>query len=97
MVDGIPTLWEKFPLTNVEDLELLIPKFELHEGVTQGKTCVLGKLIAERMLSKEMIRSTLIQCWKPTGYLFFKILGANWFLIEFDNPRDKEQVMVGQH
>lgn len=81
MENGIPTSWEKFSLTDVEDLELSIPKVELHEGVTRGKTCVLGKLIVERMVSKEMIQSTLIQCRKPTGNLFFKILGAIWFLI----------------
>ena len=55
MANEFPTLWGKFSLTDVKDLELLIPKVKLQEGVTQGKTCVLGKLIAERMVSKETI------------------------------------------
>jgi hypothetical protein len=47
MVDKLPTLWENFSLTKVEDLELLIPKVELQDGLSWGKTCILGKLIMD--------------------------------------------------
>lgn len=44
---------------------------------------MIGKLIVERMVSKEFIKSTLIRGWKPTGSTSFKVLGTNLFLIEF--------------
>ena len=49
-----------------------------------------------QIVSKDMIRSTLLQCWKPLENLTFKVLSENWFLIEFDNPKDKEQVLIGR-
>jgi hypothetical protein len=45
---------------------------------------------------KRMIQSTPLPWWKPLGNLFFKVLRANHFLIEFDNPMDKERVMMGR-
>jgi hypothetical protein len=83
-------LWENFSLTEVEDLEFAIPKVELKNGVTRGQSCILGKLIMDRIMSREEICFTLLQWWKPLGNLTFKVLGKNRFLIEFDNPRDKE-------
>jgi hypothetical protein len=94
MADELPTLWENFSLTEVEDLELSIPKDDLQNGVSRGRACVIGKLIVDRMVSKETIRSTLLPGWDPEGDLSFKVLGANRFLIEFDDPSDKERVMA---
>jgi hypothetical protein len=40
MADELPTLWENFSLTKVEDLELSIPKDDLQNGVSQGRACL---------------------------------------------------------
>ena len=37
---------------------------EVHDGVARGKFCVLGKLIADRMVSREIIKTTLMRWWK---------------------------------
>jgi hypothetical protein len=77
-------------------LELSIPKVELQNGVSRGKTCILGKLVVDRLVRKKTIRSTLLPWWNPKGNLFFKVLGANRFLIGFDDPSDKERILVGR-
>jgi hypothetical protein len=33
-----------------------------------------------------------MQWWKLSDRITFKVLGENLFLIEFDNPKDKESV-----
>jgi hypothetical protein len=33
----------------------------------RGKTCLVGKLIADHLVSKEIIRATLLRGWKPSG------------------------------
>ena len=79
-----------------EDLELSFQKVELNEGETFGQAYVLGKLVANHLVSREAIRSSLMQWWKPLDSLTFKTLGENLFLIEFDNLKDKERVPEGR-
>jgi hypothetical protein len=68
-----------------------IRKQALKETVHCGRTCVVGKLIAKRMISKETIRATLLKGWKPFGFhrKWLQVLGKNLFLIDFWNERDK--------
>jgi hypothetical protein len=75
-------------------MEVAIQKVELQEGVTVDQSCVLRKLVADKMVSRETIKSTIMQWWKPLDNLSIKVLGENMFLIEFADPRDKERVMV---
>ena len=65
----------------------------LNEGETFGQVCVLGKLMADRLVSRETIRSSILQWWKPEDSITFKVLGKNLFLIEFVDPKDKERVL----
>ena len=75
---------------------VIVSKAELHEGVTFGQSCVLGKLLVDRMVSRETIRSSLMQWWKPSETISFKVLGENLFLIEFANPKGKARVLEGR-
>jgi hypothetical protein len=65
-------------------------------GDNLGKACIVGKLIADRMVSKEVIKTAMIQWWKPEENLSFKVLGENMFLIEFTKVGDKERVLEGR-
>jgi hypothetical protein len=68
----------------------------LKKGKSYGKACVLGKLVADRLVSDETIKSTLVNWWKPSENISFKVLGENMFLIEFGDIEDKERVLVGR-
>jgi hypothetical protein len=57
-------------------------------GTDRGRICVVGKLIADHMVSKETICSTLLPGWKPSGTPSFKVLGDNLFLVNFVDVRD---------
>jgi hypothetical protein len=76
--------------------ELEIQKTEVKGVIQRGKTCIVGKLLFDRIVSKETIKSTLL-CWgKLLASFTFKILGGNLFLIEFEVAYDKARVLEGR-
>ena len=96
MVDDLSTLWGNLSLTEDEDLELSFGQADLNKGETYGQVCVLGKLMADRLVSKETICTSMVQWWRPEESFTFKVLGDNLFLIEFVDPKDKERVLDGR-
>jgi hypothetical protein len=96
MADELPRLWEKFNLTETEDVELEIPGGKFQKVVSRGKTCIIGKLIADRLVSKELLKDSLSRWWKIKGEPSFKVLGDNLFLIDFTYKEDKERVLARQ-
>jgi hypothetical protein len=56
----------------------------------------MGKLIADRLISKETIRSKLIRGWRPLRKISFTVLGENLFLLEFQYECDRIRVLEGR-
>ena len=50
----------------------------------------------DRIIRKDIIKATLIRGWKPTGTISLKVVGANFFLVEFEHVCDKLRVMDGR-
>jgi hypothetical protein len=50
---------ENFSLTKEEDWEIKIQHVDMQEVVLYGKNGIVGKLIADRLVSKEAIKTTL--------------------------------------
>lgn len=96
MEDDLTRMWGNFSLSEVECAELEIQDQTWEIGVHQGKNCVVGKLIADHLVSKEIIRNTLLRGWKPSGTPSFKVLGDNLFLVDFVTGRDKQRVLEGR-
>jgi hypothetical protein len=96
MADDLTSMWGKFSLMEEEDAKVSFQKVELHDGVTFGQACVLGKLLSDKMVSREMIWQSLVQWRKLEECISFKVLGENLFLIEFTNPKVKERVLEGR-
>lgn len=96
MADEISRMWGNFTLTEEEGIEVVAPEEVLSEIVLKGQLCLVGKLLADRMVGKESIRSKLILGWRPTGSISFKALGENLFLIEFEYSCDKDRVLEGR-
>ena len=78
MADDLPR--DQLSLMESKDAEVSIQKVELQRVVSRGQACVIGKLIAKRMVSKETIKMELMKWWRPLKNLSFKVLGENLFL-----------------
>jgi hypothetical protein len=96
MEDEMNKLWEKFSLMEEEDEEVFAPEEEVEPMVERGSACVVGKLLADKTVGKDVIRAPLIRAWQPTGNVTFKNLGTNLFLIEFQYEWDKIRIMEGR-
>jgi hypothetical protein len=94
MAEDLP--WDQMALTESEDVEVNIQSAEIQGVVSRGQNCVIGKLLADRLVSKETIKKGLMKGWKPKEKLSFKVLGDNLFMIDFVDLKDKERVLEGR-
>jgi hypothetical protein len=96
MGDELLNLWKNLSLAEGEDGELEIQTTEVAKMVQRGQLCVVGRLVSERMVSKETIKTTLVRLWRLSKSFTFKVLGENLFLIEFELVKDKTRVLEGR-
>jgi hypothetical protein len=95
MADDLSRMWENFSLLEEEDEEVDVQANDFQEVTVRGRDCVVGKLVADRYVSKETIKTTLQGLWRSKG-MSFKALGENLFIIEFEKSRDKKRVLDGR-
>ncbi|XP_059436686.1 uncharacterized protein LOC132169716 [Corylus avellana] len=96
MADEVTRMMENFSLLEEEQLELEIPKQKMKGTAQRGKQCLVGKLIADHLVSKDTIRAKLIRGWKPSGNLSSRVLGENLFFLEFEHEWDKIRFLEGR-
>jgi hypothetical protein len=94
MTEDLP--WDQMVLTESEDVEVNIQSAEIQGVVSRGQNYVIGKLLADRLVSKETIKKGLMKGWKLKEKLSFKVLGDNLFMIDFVDLKDKERVLEGR-
>jgi hypothetical protein len=96
MEDDLTILMEKFTLTGVEQDGLVVEEEDVEEISIKGLHCLVGKLISERVIGKDAIRTAMKRGWRPRGTVSFKVLGENLFLVEFEDEWDKIRVLEGR-
>jgi hypothetical protein len=96
MANDMEKLWENFHLKEEKSVVVAVHEENLEDYTSKGQDCLVGKLIAERIVGKDTIRKSIVRWWKPTGSLSFKVLGENLFLIEFEYSWDKSRVLEGR-
>jgi hypothetical protein len=96
MEEDLTKQWEKFNLLDAEIEEIDAPDATMEPLVERGTACIVGKLLADRTMGKEILKTPMIRAWQPTGWVSFKNLGPNLFLIEFEHEWDKVRIMEGR-
>jgi hypothetical protein len=96
MAEDLSRMWDSFSLQDDEDAEMEIQQQVWEVGMLQVKSCLVGKLITDRMVSKEVIRTSLLRGWKPEGTPTFKVLRDNLFLVELEYEKDKRRILEGR-
>lgn len=90
-----PNSWEISLCWKKKAWGLTSTRLTLPPLVARGNACVVGKLLVDRTVGKEIIKTPLIRAWQPTRMVSFKALGVNLFLIEFEFKWDKTTIMEG--
>jgi hypothetical protein len=95
MADALSKMWAKFSLSVEEDSEVKVQAKDFLEVTLRGHSCVVGKMVGDRYVSKETIKNMLKCWWRPLGTMSFRLVGDNLFIVEFETGRDKKRVMEG--
>ncbi|XP_042969013.1 uncharacterized protein LOC122301685 [Carya illinoinensis] len=96
MADSILEKWDKLKLTDAEQAEVLIDLSADGIAFRRGTLCLLGLVVADKVVNKEAFKATMVQIWKIRGGVQFKGVGTNLFLIEFQNSSDIAKVKLGR-
>jgi hypothetical protein len=63
MEEELSNLWGNLSLSEEERSGLVINNEAVNEVVNMGQLCLIGKLVAERMVSKNIVRAKMIRAW----------------------------------
>lgn len=96
MEEYLTVRWGKFSLNKEENDGVSLEVAEIEPMVHRGKVCLIGKLMAERIVPKEYFRVPLLKIWRPVGTVTFQVIGGNMFIAEFAEVGDKIRVMEGR-
>jgi len=80
MEEELTKRWEKFSLNEAENTGVSLEVAKIEPMVHRGKVCLVGKIMAERIVPKEYFRAALIKIWKPIGSINFQVIGGNMFV-----------------
>jgi hypothetical protein len=89
MKEELSEKWEKFSLLEDEDTRVCLESSQLTPLVNRGKDCLIGKLVANRIIPKDFFRGPLLRAWKPEGMVSLWMIGDNLFLAELEFAWEK--------
>jgi hypothetical protein len=96
VMEEISAMWGKFSLREEETVGVSLETPEIVPMVNRGRSCLVGKLVADRIIPKEFYKTPLMRAWKPAGSASFNVIGENMFIVEFENEWDKARIMEGR-
>lgn len=86
-------MWQYLNLTKDEDNEILIKKNKVMEGNNMGNLCLVGQVIAEQNINKEIIHNMMKKIWRTSKSFFLQVLSPNLFLIRLEQKKDKDKLL----
>jgi hypothetical protein len=95
-MEELSSMWGKFSLREEENVGVIVDAPEIEPLVKRGRTCIVGKLIADRIIPKEYYKAPSTRIWRPMGELLFNVIGENLFIAEFEYGEDKTRILEGR-
>jgi hypothetical protein len=88
--------WGRLTLREDENPGIVIKPQTFSPLIQRGQSCMVGKLLSERTITKEVLKIPMVRAWKPTGSVTFRTLGPNLFVIDFQKWWDKDRILEGR-
>jgi hypothetical protein len=96
-MDALSSMWGNFTLSEREDAEVKIRDDRVEPISCMGQSCLVRKLLADRVVPRDYIRVHMMRAWKTIGGGgVFKMLVDNLFLIEFESSWEKSNILEGR-
>lgn len=80
-------------LTETELDEIIVDENFVLEENKKSLNSLVGKLFSERIVSKKVLRNTMMKVWKTSKPFIFIDICSNIFIVKFDNLNDKTRVL----
>ncbi|XP_042979953.1 uncharacterized protein LOC122310122 [Carya illinoinensis] len=96
MEEDLTKRWERLQLSTEETNMVKITAEESKDTKLRGKWCLVGKVLSEKGVNNEPFRITMSQIWRLNGWVKFKYLNEQVFLIEFQSEQDLRKVLGGR-
>lgn len=87
-MENLETRWQQLYLSNEEDHSIIVHIVQLTKEINRRKTSIIGRLHVERVISKEIIRSSMMKIWKTTCPCSIFYIQPNTFIFFFDSVED---------
>jgi hypothetical protein len=88
--------WGKLTLREEENPGIVIKPHTFSPLVQQGRSCLIGKLLSERTITKEVLKTPMVRAWKLSRSVSFRTLGPNLFIVECEKWWDKDRILEGR-
>ncbi len=95
MAKELTEMWGNFKLEE-ENIGVSIDNVELDPLLSRGQACIVGKILADRVVPMEFFKKPLIRVWQPLGTVSFRSLGENMFIADFEQEVDKVRILEGR-
>jgi hypothetical protein len=95
-MEDLASKWGKLSLREEEQVGVSLEAPEIVPLVTRGRSCVVGKLVADRIIPREYYKAPLTRIWHPMGSVTFNVIGENLFIAEFEYEEDKSRIFEGK-
>ncbi|KAK6163123.1 hypothetical protein DH2020_002964 [Rehmannia glutinosa] len=92
MAEDLEKLYARLSLNANE--EILIPTSAIIQDNTDLNLCLVGKILAPRIISPDQISSLFKRLWSPKGSFSCKSIHDNICIFSFDNLLDKKKVLA---
>jgi hypothetical protein len=96
MAEELTEMWGNFKLLEEENIGVSIDNVELDPLLSRGQACIVGKILADRVVPMEFFKKPLIRVWQPLGTVSFRSLGENMFIADFEQEVDKVRILEGR-
>lgn len=88
-------MWHCLNLIKDEVSEILIKENKVIEGNKMGNLYLVGQVIAERNINKEIIHNMMKKIQRTSKSFFLQVLSLNLFLIRLEQKEDKNKLLQG--
>lgn len=84
MSEEIITKWGNLKLTEAKQYVVQVDTTNKEMVMKRGRPCLVGLIVLDKAVNKEAyFKTTMLSIWKPKGWVHFREVGTNLFLIMF--------------
>lgn len=92
-MENLKQCWYQLNLSIEKDNKIIVTEDQLTKEINRGRTSIIRRLYLDRVISKEIIRNSMMKIWKTTSPYSILDIQPNTFIFSFVSIEDMDWVM----